>query len=366
MTALLEVRDVTKVFGGGVFERTTTVALENVSFSISAEHPAITAIAGESGSGKTTLARMLLGVITPTSGSVLYKGQDIHARKSVFPGGGLLGRLTWKMAMSSRELRNFRREVQPIFQDPFEVYNPFYNVDHVLTTPIKKFRMAGSKDEARQMMIDALEQVGLRPDETLGRFPHQLSGGQRQRVMVARALLLKPGVILADEPVSMVDASLRATILDSIKTLNREFGISIVYITHDLTTAYQIADNIVVLYRGSVVEAGRVSLVIKDPKHPYTQLLVESIPQPDPEKKWGEEGSVQSSLGIAAGTRACKFVDRCPVAMPMCAESVPPLYQLDPTRVAACFVYRDSPVLASEEVSEMVAAPPSARAAVAD
>ena len=230
MNSLLELQDVTKIYGGGLFSRRRTLALDNVSVAIPSESPQITAIAGESGSGKTTMARVLLGVVAPTEGHVLFKGQDV-AR------------------MTRKQRREYRREVQPVFQDPFEVYNPFYKVDHVLTTPIKKFRMAGTKREAQRIIEDALELVGLRPDETLGRFPHQLSGGQRQRVMVARALLLKPSVILADEPVSMVDASLRATILDSIRALNRELGIAILYITHDLTTAYQISDNIMVLYR---------------------------------------------------------------------------------------------------------------------
>src|SRR5207244_9946157 len=136
--------------------------------------------------------------------------------------------------------------------DPYEVYNPFYRVDHVLTTPVAKFGLASSRAAARALIEDVLRAVGLRPEETLGRFPHQLSGGQRQRVMVARALLLKPRVILADEPVSMVDASLRATILESLVKVKRELGISLIYITHDLTTAYQASQNIYILYRGCV------------------------------------------------------------------------------------------------------------------
>ncbi len=335
MSSLLELQDVTKIFGGGLFSRSSTLALDSVSFAIPSDSPQITAIAGESGSGKTTMARVLLGVIEPSAGKVLFKGQEVTR-------------------MTRKQRREFRREVQPVFQDPFEVYNPFYKVDHVLTTPIKKFRMAGSKQEAQRIIEDALELVGLRPDETLGRFPHQLSGGQRQRVMVARALLLKPSVILADEPVSMVDASLRATILDSIRNLNRDLGIAVLYITHDLTTAYQISDNIMVLYRGSVVEAGSVERVIKDPKHPYTRLLVESIPQPDPDKRWGQETTVANSLGIAPGSIACKFVDRCPAAMQMCAETVPGFHRIDPDRGALCFLYQDSPVLSSIEVAEVL------------
>jgi ABC-type oligopeptide transport system ATPase subunit len=178
--------------------------------------------------------------------------------------------------------------VQAIFQDPFAVFNPFYHVDHLLTVPIDRFRLAKSKQEARDKMDEALAAVGLRPEDILGRFPHQLSGGQRQRINVARALLLKPRIIVADEPVSMVDASLRATILDSLKKLNRDFGITILYITHDLTTAYHVADDIMVLYRGNVVEQGDVETVIRQPKHDYTKLLIDSIPWPDINRKWGD------------------------------------------------------------------------------
>ena len=186
-------------------------------------------------------------------------------------------------------------------------------------------------------------------------FAHQLSGGQRQRIMVARALLLKPRVILADEPVSMVDASLRATILESIHKLNRELGISILYITHDLTTAYQISDNILVLYRGSVAEGGSVEAVIKDPKHPYTQLLVGSIPQPNPDLTWSEGRTSVVPVANRAVT-GCKFADRCDSVMDLCWNNVPPRYQLDRHRVAACHLFRDSPVMTGSDVSQVFAA----------
>ena len=263
MTALLEAKDLGMVFSSGAIRSRSTIALDQVSLSVPDSPPTITAIAGESGSGKTTLANLFLGLLKPTQGAVYYQGKDLR-----------------DMARSER--RRFRLEVQTIFQDPFEAYNAFYKVDHVLTTPIRKYKLASSKAQAREMLVNALEEVGLRPDETLGRYPHQLSGGQRQRIMVARALMLQPKIIIADEPVSMVDASLRATILENLRELNQSHGISILYITHDLTTAYQIADNIVVLYRGRVAESGDVEKVINDPQHPYTRLLVESIPQPDP------------------------------------------------------------------------------------
>jgi ABC-type oligopeptide transport system ATPase subunit len=270
MTPLLELRDVSMVYGGGLFSRRQTTALADFSLVIEEQQPAIVAVVGASGSGKTTMARLLLGLETPTSGEVLYRGKDLRR-------------------CSHQERRAFRREVQAIFQDPFGVYNPFYKVDHVLTTPVAKFKLARSRPEGRRLIEQALRAVGLRPEETLGRYPHQLSGGQRQRTMVARTLLLRPKVIVADEPVSMVDASLRVTVLGNLLQLKQDFGISLIYITHDLATAYQISDRIIVLHQGRVVEAGHPEQVVKHPQHPYTKLLIGSIPLPDPNHPWGEE-----------------------------------------------------------------------------
>jgi peptide/nickel transport system ATP-binding protein len=255
--------------------------------------------------------------------------------------------------MSTAEKRQFRREVQPIFQDPYEAFNPFYRVDHVLETPLKRFGLASSGRDARRMMEEALERVGLRPTETLGRFPHQLSGGQRQRVGVARALLCQPKVIVADEPVSMVDASLRATILASLQALNRELGISVIYITHDLTTAYQICDNIVVLYLGTVAEVGTVERVIRDPKHPYTQLLVSSIPVADRKRRWGEDAPPEGegAQPHVGARRGCPFAPRCPAVMDICREHPPPLYVPDGQRAASCFLYQGAPVVSTADVA---------------
>jgi oligopeptide/dipeptide ABC transporter ATP-binding protein len=325
MTALLEPRNVTKVFGEGLLNKARTVALEDFSFQVDGETPSVTAIVGESGSGKTTLVRLLLGLTSPTEGEVRFHGKPLTK-------------------LSKQEKRLFLREVQAIFQDPFEVYNPFYKVDHVLQMPIENFGLAKNKAQRRSMMEEALSAVGLRPDETLGRYPHQLSGGQRQRIMVARALILRPKVIIADEPVSMVDASLRATILNSLLTLNRDFGISLIYITHDLTTAYQISHDVIVLYQGSVAEAGNAELVVPQPKHPYTKLLVGSIPVPDPDEPWLGEHVLGSPVrGLApAGDSYCRFYLRCPSAMEQCVKEKPPLYVTDPDRVAACYLYQNS------------------------
>ena len=372
MTALLEARQVSKIFGGGLFDKRVTVALDDFSFSIESTPPRVTAIVGESGSGKTTLARLFLGLISPSAGEVLYNGTDLR-----------------KLQRDDR--RSFLRDVQMIFQDPYEVYNPFYKVDHVLETPISEFKLASGRQARRALIHESLRAVGLRPDETLGRYPHQLSGGQRQRIMVARAVLLRPKLIIADEPVSMVDASLRATILDSLRQLNRDYGMSIVYITHDLTTAFQISDNIIVLYRGSVSEAGDVDLVVGQPRHPYTQLLINSVPEPDPTHPWGaveirtdvgevSNGATQVELNAPVGLlpasasasaaakargghliSGCTFADRCPHVMAMCRDNVPPLYRLDPSRAASCFLYRDKAAsMALEELNEVMSAAGSA------
>ena len=320
MAALLEARHLTKVFGGGIFNRHRTLALSDFSLRVDADPPSITAIVGESGSGKTTLARLLLGVIAPTQGEVAYLGKPFQS-------------------MSNPERRAFGREVQVIFQDPYDVYNPFYKVDHVLEKPIKNFGLASSSRDARRLIFEALEAVGLRPEDTLGRYPHQLSGGQRQRIMVARALLPKPRLIIADEPVSMVDASLRATILGSIRRLNKDFGISVLYITHDLTTAYQISQNIIVLYGGSVAEAGDVELVVQHPKHPYTQLLIGSIPSPNPRHRWTTRRGPTDVAALATPNGSCRFVARCPHAMDRCRELQPPLFRSDEHRVVACYLH---------------------------
>ncbi|HEY4200676.1 MAG TPA: ABC transporter ATP-binding protein [Devosiaceae bacterium] len=267
MTGLLEIDSVDVVFSSGFAGRDKKRALSNLSMTVGGNNPGITAVVGESGSGKTTLIRLLLGFQAPTTGRVLYDGKPVFG-------------------MNAAGQTAFRREVQAIFQDPFDVFNPFYKIDHPLLSPLKAFGLIHSRDEAYAKIEKALISVGLKPGETLGRYPHQLSGGQRQRVMIARALLLDPAIILADEPVSMVDASLRSTILEILYGLNRDMGISLVYVTHDLTTAYQVADTIVVLHGGQVMEVGAAEDVIHRPRHAYTQALIDAVPSPDPDKPW--------------------------------------------------------------------------------
>ena len=356
---LLEVRRASRVFGGGGLLRPgrQVTAVREADLVLPGDRPAAVAVAGESGSGKTTLARLMLGMLAPSSGEVRYRGMELQQ-------------------MTRGQKRSFRREVQAVFQDPFEVFNPFYKVDHALAVPVGRFFPELTGQQRRERIEEGLRSVGLRPEETLGRYPHQLSGGQRQRVMVARALLLDPRVVIADEPVSMVDASLRATILESLYRSNRERGISIVYITHDLTTAYQLCRTILVMYRGSVVEVGEMELVMKEPKHPYTRLLVGSIPHVDPQRRWGETGAGRGAdagdggpgaspeiPAAAAGDtdgaqqgdsgQGCVFVSRCPQAAAVCRQSRPRLLGTDRNRAAACFLYEGAEPLDGEQTAAM-------------
>jgi peptide/nickel transport system ATP-binding protein len=232
--------------------------------------------------------------------------------------------------------------VQAIFQDPYAVYNPFYRVKHVFDLVINNFKLAKNKQQAGQMVEEALNVVGLRGEEVLEKYPHQLSGGQRQRMMVARAFLLKPRLIVADEPVSMVDASLRAMILDLMLKLREQHNISFLYITHDLSTAYQIGDQIYLLYQGAIAERGKTTEVIEDPKHPYVQLLIDSIPVPDPTIRWGGESvlSLDDEQMRISMTSGCRFYPRCTHRMDRCLEKQPPLYPVGkPGHEASCYLY---------------------------
>jgi len=327
---LLELNNVSKTYSHGIIKKDSTVALRDISLTLREDEPSILTVAGESGSGKTTLAMLLLGFITPTTGQIIYRGKDISK-------------------LRGQEKLAFRREVQAVFQDPFAVFNPFYTVDHLLTVPIKKFKLAKSKAEARDKMDEALTAVGLRPEDIIGRFPHQLSGGQRQRINVARALLLKPRLLIADEPVSMVDASLRASILETLRNLQRDHGVSIIYITHDLTTAYHIAKSIIVLYRGGVMEAGDVETVIKNPQHPYTRLLIDSIPWPNLEQRWGAQKIITREAGAVSG--GCPFYSRCAKAMDRC-KTPAPMYRLAPFQTASCYLYEGHEQMDAAQLSE--------------
>ncbi len=264
---LLDLDGVTKRYGA-------VTALHPMSFRLDGAAPKIISIVGQSGSGKSTMGSLMLGFAAPSAGIVRFKGQDVNR-------------------MNAAAKLAFRKQVQAVFQDPYACFNPFYRVDHALRFPFENFGMSGDVQAA---METACVSVGLDPALVLGRYPHQLSGGQRQRLIVARALMLSPRLLIADEPVSMVDASLRATILTNIHDLKEKHGISIIYITHDLATAYHVSDYVMVLYRGHVVEAGPPKEVIGDPQHAYTRLLISSIPWPDMDRDWGSADDARAAL----------------------------------------------------------------------
>jgi len=322
---LLELRNVSREFkvggGLGLFSRRIIKAVDAVSFSMPSK-PWITALIGESGSGKTTIARMILGLLPPTSGEILYRGRKVSE---------------W----IKKNKMEYYREVQPIFQDPYSIYNPFYRVDRVLEVTIKKFKLASSREEARGLIIKAMEDIGLRPEDLLGRYPHQLSGGERQRFMLTRILLIKPRLIVADEPISMIDVSLRAIFLDHLLSFKEKHGISCLYISHDLHTASYLADNIVILCYGRIVEEGPKNHVIEDPLHPYTKLLISSIPIPDPKRRWIDKIDLRSveSLRKFRMEKGCVFSARCPYVMEKCLSETPQLKSISLERKVACHLY---------------------------
>ena len=270
--SLLTIEHATKIYkvsSGFLGEEKKVRALNDFSIVIPEKPASITTIAGESGSGKTTIANLILGFTSITSGRIKFLGKDLSE-------------------MSSEELFNYRKNVQAVFQDPFGVYNPFYKIRHIFDLVIKHFKLAATKSDATNLIEESLGVVGLKGDDVLDKFPHQLSGGQRQRMMMARAYMIKPRIIVADEPVSMVDASLRAGIIDVMLKMRDEDGINFLYITHDLATAYQIGNQIYILYRGDVVQSGDTVDVIDNPKHPYVQLLVDSVPPPFYDENWSK------------------------------------------------------------------------------
>jgi peptide/nickel transport system ATP-binding protein len=274
---LLQLEAVEKTFTRGTLGRARTVALRPLSLTFDGSVPLVVAVVGQSGSGKSTLAQLVLGLLPPTAGRVTFDGADVSR----------LGR---------GGLRSFRRAVQAVFQDPYASYNPFYRVEHALKVTLRNLGTRADRTRRRQLMDEACRGVGLDPLRTLGRHAHQLSGGQRQRLMVGRATMLAPRLLVADEPVSMVDASLRSTILGALGARKSGIGTSILYITHDLATAYAISDYVLVLHKGRIVEAGDPELVIRDPRHPYTKLLVDSVPWPDPDIVWASGQSIAADL----------------------------------------------------------------------
>jgi peptide/nickel transport system ATP-binding protein len=283
-----------------------------------------TALVGESGSGKTTVARMLARLYTPTAGSMLFAGRSVAGA----------GRLA---------LREYRRQVQLVFQDPFSSLNPVHDVLYHLSRPLIRYGHARGAAQIMAQALTLLERVSLTPAEQfLHKYPHELSGGQRQRVAIARALAVRPRVLLADEPVSMLDVSIRLDILNLLARLKEEDRLAILYITHDIASARYFTEDMAVMYAGQMVEGGPSEEITQRPKHPYTQLLLSAAPDPDRLTGDGELASVPARGEIPSLVRppsGCRFHPRCPHAMPVCRERFPQRTSLGDGRWVHCFLY---------------------------
>lgn len=321
--AIFKVKSLSKWFATrrGIFDSLTgkqeyVRAVDNISFEICKQE--VVCMVGESGSGKTTAARLLLRLEDPTEGQIFYKGNDIAKEKQ-------------------SNLRKLRRHMQMVFQDPYESLDPRMTIFEIVSEPLRVIKIC-QRSEIPLRVMKSLEDVGLIPPAEFSiRFPHELSGGQRQRVSIARALILNPEFIVADEPASMLDANTRIEILNLLTDLQERYKMGILFITHDLAQARYLGHRIIILYLGKIVEQGDVELVINSPHHPYTKALISNIPVPDPEAKRERieiEGEIPTAIKLPPG---CRFSPRCPFAFEKCRKEEPDL-MMKHDRLSACWL----------------------------
>jgi oligopeptide/dipeptide ABC transporter ATP-binding protein len=295
----------------------TVKAIDGVDVSVSSR--SIFGLVGESGCGKSTLGMTLVRLYEPTAGNIFLSGDEVTR-------------------IHGDALRQFRRRAQIIFQDPYGSLNPRLTLGEAVEEPLKIHRI-GNRSERAVRVVESLERVNLQPRHFLHRYPHELSGGQRQRAVIARTLVLEPEFIVADEPISMLDVSIRAGILDLLETLSKDLGLAVLYVSHDISTVRYICDRVAVMYLGVFVEHGATDEVIDHPAHPYTQSLMAAVPLADPtaaRKRVELQGEVPTPIDIPSG---CRFRTRCPCVMDVCARVVPAWREVSPGHQVACHLY---------------------------
>ncbi len=341
VTALIvmKVRDLKKWYEAkkGLFGKPFYVkAVDGVDFDVGNE---VFCIVGESGCGKSTLLRTLIGLERATAGNIFIRVPPStlkYLKRVVKSKEAFDGEMVDITKLPERGLRRIRRHIQMIFQDPYSSLDPKMKIWEIVAEPLIVHKLVKNKEEALKKVIDVLEKVKLSPPEDfIERYPHQLSGGQRQRVAIARALIVDPQIILADEPVSMLDVSIRAEILSLLKELNKKYNKSLIVVTHDLSTTTYLCDRIAVMYLGKIVEEGPTKTLIREPLHPYTRALINAIPKVDP-KKPEIKILIKGEIVVGAPPRGCRFMPRCPIADRMC-EKEPPLEEVGNNRRVACW-----------------------------